>query len=520
MANSAPSKKHLRLYTEHLSKLERQTSDAVGSLPALLTAFRASTGHGLRFISEPDEKVQQTALTIPVPGSAEAQGYLLLERLEKLSPDNSSAATKKMAESLADLVGELLQTRDVVRMREAELAAGVPVIPHAEEEKHLSARLESILRAGAEAVECDAAALYLLDEGTTELKLRSSWGLPFDRLTAPPRSLQGSVADLEALLGHAVVLDDNTGLAAWHAPEDFPAAVCVPVSSPTTLLGTLWCFCDHNREFDDRQTNILEITAGRIAADLEREMLLRVGYDGANLQKEVLAAERVQRNELPTISPLIDGWEIAGWTAQAGNLGGAFHDWFSVPGGLLGVMVGQAAQQGIAGALTAGTVRMALRSHARYQREADRLLAQANLTLWTGSAGDRHSAMFFAFVETATGRLCCSSAGGLSVLRLQRNGWESLSQEGMVLGESPEAEFEQFGYELQPDEALVIIAAGSSYAGNPQRRATREAQIADALHQHPEAAAGELAAAARAILEGEGAGRRCDRSVLVVKRKG
>ena len=66
-----------------------------------------------------------------------------------------------------------------------------------EDQKHLAARLEAVLRAGAEAVGGDAIALYLLDEATTELKLRCSWGLPFDRLVAPARPLQGAVADLE-----------------------------------------------------------------------------------------------------------------------------------------------------------------------------------------------------------------------------------------------------------------------------------------------------------------------------------
>ena len=127
----------------------------------------------------------------------------------------------------------------------AELAAGVPVVPHRDDEKHLAARLEAVLRAGAEAVDAKAAALYLLDEATTELKLRSSWGLPFDRLAAPARPLQGAVADLEALLGHAVVLNDNDAREMWRVPEGLPhGGLRARCPRPTTLLGTLWVFCD------------------------------------------------------------------------------------------------------------------------------------------------------------------------------------------------------------------------------------------------------------------------------------
>ena len=57
------------------------------------------------------------------------------------------------------------------------------------------------------------------------------------------------------------------------AAQDYPAAVCVPVSTPTMLLGTLWVFCHKRRDFNDRETNMLEVVAGRLAADLERETL-------------------------------------------------------------------------------------------------------------------------------------------------------------------------------------------------------------------------------------------------------
>ena len=325
-----------------------------------------------------------------------------------------------LAGSIAELLGELIETRQSLWRREAELAAGVPVTPHRQPEKHLAERLEAVLRAGAEAVDADAAALYLLDEATTELKLRSSWGLPFDRLVAPARPLAGALADLEALLGHAVVLDQNDATTVWNMPEDFPAAVCLPVSTPTTLLGTLWVFCGQRRDFNPRQTNVLEVVAGRLASDLEREMLLHVGIDGAKLQQQIAAAERRQHNELPTIAPMLDGWDVAGSTAQADSLGGALHDWFSLPDGLLAVAVGRAAEQGMAGALTANAVKTALRSHARYHRQPESVLQQVNLTLWTGSAGDRRAALLLGLIETATGRVRWASAGRPSIIRLER----------------------------------------------------------------------------------------------------
>jgi serine phosphatase RsbU (regulator of sigma subunit) len=559
VAKSAPHQKHLKLYTEQPPKPVRPPIEAVGCLPELLRAFQAATRCTLRYMPATETRPRDArAWSAPVCVAPKTvTGFLTLEQNEQKAegeqpktqsgrrkaerrkpeggrrtmegkvgrsirssrsasagpPSIDPDAAQSLAGSIADLLGELLQTRTVLQQREAELAAGVPIVPHREDEKHLATRLEAVLRAGAEVVGGAAAAMYLLDEATSELKLRSSWGLPFDRLTAPARPLQGAIADLEALLGHAVVLNDPDTMDIWNAPEDFPTAVAVPIATPTTLLGTLWVFCNERRDFSDQETNILEVVAGRLAADLEREMLLRAGLDGAMLQKQIGAAERLQRNELPTIPPLLDDWDVAGWTAQAQGVGGAFHDWFSLPNGLLAVAVGRAAEQGVAGAMTANAVKTAIRSHARYHRQSERILQQVNLTLWTGSAGDQHAAAFCGLVETATGRVCCSSAGRPSVLRLQSNGWQSLTQSSPCLGEGPETDFDQFGHELQPGEMLLILANGAAGCS------VDEAELAEAMQGKLQLSAEELVVAAREFLDAHAASPEGqDRTILVVKR--
>ncbi len=567
VAKPASPRKHLKLYTEQPPKTIRPPIESVASMQDLLRAFQSTTGWALRYVPSSD-KTSAIGSTWSAPisaGPAIAPGCLVIEPVQNESqkphdptdrnreaekskkpakkshgkssisnlksqisnrrseiPNPSAvplASAQKLAGSVAELLSELLETRQALWRREAELAAGVPLVPHREDQKHLAERLQAVLKAGVEAVGGDAIALYLLDEATTELKMRCSWGLPFDRLIAPARPLEGALADLEAMLGHAVVLNDDRVIRAWKMPENFPAAVCVPVSTSTTLLGTLWVYSNHQRDFNERETNLLEVVAGRLAADLEREMLMQAGIDGVKIQKQVAAAERLQRNELPTISPLLDGWNVAGWTHQAHGVGGAFHDWFCPPRGLLAVAVGKAADQGIAGALTANVVKTAVRSHARYHRQAERILGQTNLTLWTGSAGDQHSALFCGLIETATGRVCCSSAGQVSVVRLHEKGWESLSQSSAALGTSPEADFDQFGYELQPGEALVIFTDSLRDALDREKRPLGESGLAEALAGKLHLSAEELTAVVRAALESHTPeSDRSDMSVLVVKR--
>ena len=286
-----------------------------------------------------------------------------------------------MGSALGGMLAELLGTNHALWLREAELAAGVPVVAGPDESEHLAVRLQAVLKSGAESVDCPAAGLYLLDEATTSLKLRSSFGMPRERLSEPARPLQGALADLEAMLGHAVVLNDLDRQTHWNPPEDFTAAVCVPVCTPTIILGTLWVFSNEPRDFTDRETNLIEVIAGRLASDLERENLLREGVDSSQWKKDLSAVQRLQRNQLPTIAPLLEGWDVAGWTDQADTVGGDFFDWFALPDGLLAVAVADVMADGVEAAFGANTVKAATRAHGQYHRSTDAMLKAVNMTL-------------------------------------------------------------------------------------------------------------------------------------------
>ena len=516
---------YLKIFKEEPPEATAPRIEGSSCLTKVLTAFKRATGWSLQYVptAEPSQPTDLTWSAPVNPGVGVPPGHLRLDPVDSAPAARGLTvdpkAVRELASALGGILAELLRTRHALWQREAELAAGVPLVPHPNEQKHLAARLEAVLRGGAQAVGCEAAGLYLLDEATSQLKLRSSWGLPRGRLADPARPLQGALADLEAMLGHAVVLNDAALMSRWSPPEDFPAAVCVPVSSSTTILGTLWVFSNQKRDFNDRQTNIIEVVAGRLAADLEREMLLREGIDGAQLKRQLAAAERTQRNQLPTIPPLLDSWDLAGWTAQAQPVGGDFFDWFGLPDGLVAAAVGDVMDRGLEAALSASAVKAALRSHGQYQREADTLLQRINLTLWTGSAGDQFASLFCGLLETATGRVRYATAGHPAVVLVRPGGWESLSRPTAPLGESPESSYRQEECLLQPGEALVIFTDGFRDAVDRHGKPLGEGGIAEPLASRLNVSAKELVTIARDRLEAHAlVPERDDRTVLVIKR--
>jgi phosphoserine phosphatase RsbU/P len=523
VAKSIPS--YLRIFTEQASRPSAAPIEGATSLGEVCQAFERVTGWSLRNLTEgPKPRDIEVLWSAPVESGQPSGPGQLRVGVAVVKGDSPAAQTDLTAAAdlamvIAKLWCELEQTRESLRRREAELAAGVPLVPHHSAEQHLADRLEQVLRGGAEAVGCHAAALYLLDEGTTELKLRSRWGLPQQRLLDSARPLKRAAADLEALAGHAVVLEDAEPYREWNLPESCSAAVCVPVSTPTTPLGTLWLFSNEPRPFSDQEVNLVEIVAGRIAADLEREMLMSEGVEGARIKQQLAAAERFEQNQRPHISPLVEDWDVAGWTEQAGPVGGDFYDWFVQPEDRLALAVGDCSAEGLEAALTASSLRSAVRSYAEYIDQPARLLDRINQTLWSSSAGDQSAGLLYAIAAPEDGRIRLASAGQLGAYLLSAEGAKALFEPSLMLGMLPENRYAELEKSLFPGEAIVILTDGIRAALEQSSNAA-ERRLLEGLVPHLRTTANELVGRIRDQILSLAGSHVQDRTVLILKRRG
>lgn len=257
--------------------LDHEDVPFFGSLPDLLRSIRSTLGLEIVFVRAggtlPD--MMARCFTIKVEGG-KSPGHLVL--MPAQHPQESAmtfAQQNEFLSSLALLLGDAYRWQQRFRKYEEELATLVPIPLPNLKDLEFTETLYEILKEAAKILGFHAAALYLLDAGNSQLKLRSCWGLPEERLLDPPRNLHDSLGDMEAILGQAVVLNDDFLLESWNAPEDFATAVCVPVTSTMSIIGTLWFYSDRRRQFDSRDLSLMEMITARLAAELERAALLR-----------------------------------------------------------------------------------------------------------------------------------------------------------------------------------------------------------------------------------------------------
>ncbi len=435
---------YLKLISEEVELPREAAAVLPRSWTQLAAAFEAAVGWRLNYEA------------VAHPRAGEPSGHLVVSPPEDTTRNR---VVRRAAQGLASSLGQWLEEWQFVQRtitnREAELAAGVPVVSHPQESAHLALRLQAVLRGGAEAIGAESAALYLLDDSTNSLKMRSAWGLPWQRLMEPARPLAGAVADLEALTGHAVVIDDDTH-GPWQAPETCGAALCVPVATPTVPLGTLWMFAPEPRDFSPAEVQLIEIVAGRLAAELERDMLI----SHAALQWNMPGGDELANwhsGRTPRMAPLVDDWQIAGCTGPAGRPLRHFHDWFVLPDGGVSFAVGSAGGRGPRAALTASSLQMALRAHTSYRHEPGELIERINDSLWTSSAGDELGSLLYGVVQPSCGALALSVAGQPQAVVLGAAGHGHLPLEGPLLGMEPELRFAELKRQMQPREVLIAV---------------------------------------------------------------
>ena len=143
----APSQ-HLRLHEGRRSSdadLDSSTGELIGEL---CRTFERATGWPLQFISGAASDTGESPA-----GGTSALHPTLLDTDASPSDENIEradlATSQDLAAACSRLLNELLQTQTTLRRREAELAMGVPLVEHRQEQQHLAEQLESVLKGGA-----------------------------------------------------------------------------------------------------------------------------------------------------------------------------------------------------------------------------------------------------------------------------------------------------------------------------------------------------------------------------------
>lgn len=514
MSREIPS--YLRLHSAESRNRIRRPSQA-DAASSFWRVFADTTGWCI--------DTQRNAAVVRVRAAVGAASVMSADDVEEVPAVRQDSALL-LAQAASSLTSRLADAEQTIRRQEACLAAieaaRVTADPNrrpAAGERRLADAIAAILNNGAEATRCDAAALYLLDEKTSQLKLRAASGLPESRLSDPPRQLRGSMADLEALIGSVVTLDDAEAMPEWKSPESFASAICVAVSVDDTPIGTLWLWSSRPTEFGGAEKAAAKLTASMLAARLTSDNLTERIAAASSAVRPLRAAAAWQQRQQPLSVALAPEWHASGWTESPQALAASWYHWDLLPDGMIALVMAEAHSAGLDSAMIAATARAAWQSHSNYRHDPGQMLRRIGDTLWQTNTGDQLVSLLYAQINPETGEGSLTSAGMIEGVIVSRYGYRPLAQRSQPLGAEIDLQPRVSRLQLAAGETLLAYTPGlveATAADLPETRMSQQrlADLArDAIADGPDRV---LAAVRREIAK---AGRgTSDRTAVVLKR--
>jgi phosphoserine phosphatase RsbU/P len=264
--------------------------------------------------------------------------------------------------------------------------------------------LAELLARVKEILDADTVAVLLLDSSGRQLIATAASGLEEEVRQGVRIPVGQGFAGRIAAGGRPVILDHvdhGNVLNPILLDKGIQSLVGVPLLVHGAVIGVLHVGTVRNRVFTTDDAALLQLAADRAALAVQS---LRSREDRA-------AAAALQRSLLPSALAVVTGVEAAArYVPGEGQVGGDWYDVFPLPWGELGVVAGDVAGSGLAGAVVMGRMRSALRSYALEYSDPAEVLRMLDRKMQYFE-GEVMATVSYAVLDPASGQLRISSAG-------------------------------------------------------------------------------------------------------------
>jgi sigma-B regulation protein RsbU (phosphoserine phosphatase) len=190
------------------------------------------------------------------------------------------------------------------------------------------------------------------------------------------------------------------------------------------------------------------------------------------LNRELEIAREVQESLFPQRLPTVPGLDYCAECRPAREVGGDYYDFLELPGGKLGIAIGDISGKGIGAALMMANLEACLRGQVPSARNLPELICRVNRMVYEASSANRYPTFFYAQYDPESREIAYVNAGHNApvVLRASSAGCDVFRWEagGAVIGLLPQAHYEEGHFELQPGDLIVLYTDGVSESMNGQ----------------------------------------------------
>ncbi len=293
----------------------------------------------------------------------------------------------------------------------------------------------------------------------------------------------------------------------------------VPLVCKGKLVGVLNLFNKKNTSgFSQNDQRLLTIIASQSAQVIEHARLYEQEKHLLQIEKELEMAHEIQSRLLPKESPAVPGFDIAGASYAAKNVGGDYYDFIELEGGRWFIVLGDVSGKGIPAALLMSHLQATIRNQAMSDQTLVECISKSNNFLYLNTEGNKFVTLFGGILNPARQEFNYINAGHNFPYHLKKDGTlEPLKVGGLIMGIMPDVPYEDGTVKISRDELVVIYSDGVTEADNEFDDMFGEERLQELIAKHHKKSASELVAVIYdAVQQHEGSTDRDDDITIVV----
>ena len=273
------------------------------------------------------------------------------------------------------------------------------------------------------------------------------------------------VKNQKPLLINDIATDDRfTNL----SDDEFPikSILSAPLKTKGKLIGVLNVFNKLNENgFNSDDQRLLSIIATQSAQVVENARLYDEEQSLKRIEEELKFATEIQTNLLPKSNPQIEGFDIAGKSMPAKEVGGDYFDFIYIDENRNVICLGDISGKGLPAAMLMANLQATLRGQALFTSSAGECISRANKLLYRSTDEQKFATMFYGILDSKNSTFHFSNAGhDPPFLINSKNDVIRLTKGGTVLGFMEDFEFEEDSVKLKQGDTIIIYSDGITEA--------------------------------------------------------
>lgn len=422
--------------------------------------------HDARYI--PSLDMVRTELTVPMVARGKLVGVI---DLQSTHADAYTKADLNLVQVIASRVAFAIDNARLHR-RVARNNSALRTLAEVSREFSSILSLDELLRRIASSVRnlinYDAFSILLVEEKAGVLKHLITQR--YDQRVKPESIPLGKGVTGAAVEAKQPIRVDDVSTDERYIPthKGIHSELAIPLIVKDRVIGVLDLESEQLAFFSEEHQRLLTLLAPSIATSIENARLYQdLAQREQSMEKDLLAARRLQQILLPRDAPEIRDTEVAIGYRPAREISGDIYDFFDHAGDYTMLAFGDSSGKGAAAALYGAMVSGLLRSLAPRRRGPAMLMRAVNDALVERKVDAQYVTLLVALWDGGRHELVMANAGGVPPLICRRGEIIRPKVAGVPLGLFDHQEYEETVFAALPGDVILFCSDGVEDQPNP-----------------------------------------------------